>query len=106
MRGTEMYDPPYGYLGIGLNVKDKYDNGNDEWLTDNSTGWAIAYYSISSKLSSDIIKKLLNYIITKDGLKKEFLILKENQMIKEIGEKLVKVFIKHLVLKMLKNIQE
>ena len=70
IRGTELYDPPYGYIGIGLNVIGKYDKGNDDWLNNNYSGWAIAYHSISSKLSSNIIKKLLNSIITKDGIKK------------------------------------
>ena len=26
------YDPPIGYMGFGLNVKDRYDNGNNDWL--------------------------------------------------------------------------
>ena len=70
IRGTELYDPPYGYIGIGLNVIGKYDNGNDDWLNNNFSGWAIAYHNISSKISSDKIKLLLNFIITKDGIKK------------------------------------
>ena len=57
VRGTEIYDPPYGYIGIGLNVLGKYDNGNDDWLNNNCNEWAIAYHTISSKLSSDKIKK-------------------------------------------------
>ena len=68
VRGTEIYDPPYGYIGIGLNVLGKYDNGNDDWLNNNFGEWAIAYHNISSKLSSDKIKKILNDIITNNGL--------------------------------------
>jgi hypothetical protein len=72
IRGTEKYDPPYGWIGIGLNVLGKYDNGNDEWLTNNtnSSKWAIAYHGLSSKNKADIIKKLLKYIIVKKDLKK------------------------------------
>ena len=71
IRGTEIYDPPYGWIGIGLNVEGKYDNGNDDWLNNNTnlSEWAIAYHGISSKISSDSIKKLLKYIITKNGIK-------------------------------------
>ena len=39
IRGTKLYDPPYGYIGIGLNVIGKYDNGNDDWLNNNYSGW-------------------------------------------------------------------
>ena len=72
IRGTEVYEPPYGWIGIGLNVEGKYDNGNDDWLNNNSnlSEWAIAYHGISPKISSDLIKKLLNNIITKNGIKK------------------------------------
>ena len=66
IRGTEIYDPPYGWIGIGLKVEGKYEN--DDWLTNNtnSSEWAIAYHGINSKISSDIVKKILKYIIIKD----------------------------------------
>ena len=65
IRGSEKYDPPYGWMGIGLNVLGKYDNGNNNWLKNNtkSSEWAIAYHGINPKLSSDKVKKILNYII-------------------------------------------
>ena len=71
IRGTERYDPPYEWIGIGLNVIGKYDNNNDEWLTNNSNSseWAIAYHGISPKFQSNIVKKLLKYVITKNSLK-------------------------------------
>ena len=71
IRGTEIYDPPYEWIGIGLNVIGKYDNNNDEWLTNNSNSseWAIAYHGISPKIQSNIVKKLLKYVITKNSLK-------------------------------------
>ena len=51
---------------------EKYDEGNNDWLTNNSISskWAIAYHGINSKNKSDIIKKLLKYIIIKKDLKK------------------------------------
>ena len=70
MRGTEKYDPPYGWIGIGLNVLDEYDNGNNDWLMNNtkSSEWAIAYRGISPNYESNKIKQLLKYIITKRDL--------------------------------------
>ncbi len=47
-RGTEKYYPPYGWIGIGLNVLGQYDNGNDEWLT-NKTNSNCLYWSKSKK---------------------------------------------------------
>ena len=60
-RGTEKYYPPYGWFGIGLKVKGKYEN--DNWLNDisKSSKWAIAYHPISSY-------NIIN-IIVKEGLK-------------------------------------
>ena len=80
IRGTEKYDPPYGWIGIGLNVLEKYDNGSNDWLTNNSNSskWAIAYHGISSKNSSDMIMKLLKYIIIKKDLKKAISKIKSN----------------------------
>lgn len=31
-RGGYDYRPPMGWIGYGLNVRGKYDNGNDDWL--------------------------------------------------------------------------
>ena len=69
-RGTEKYYPPYGWIGIGLNVLGQYDNGNDEWLTNktNSSEWAIAYTGLSPRNKASLIKKLLKYIIVKKKL--------------------------------------
>jgi hypothetical protein len=70
IRGTEIYDPPYGWIGIGLNVLGKYDEGNNDWLTNksNSSKWAIAYHGISPSFKSDKIKYLLKKIITLNSL--------------------------------------
>ena len=51
-RGGFDYIPPKGWKGFGLNVWNKYDNENNDWLAfdDNSNEWAVAYYGISCKL--------------------------------------------------------
>ena len=67
-RGKEIYDPPYGWMGLGLNVLGKYEN--DKWLEDisNKSEWAIAYRGIISK-DSNKIKDYLKYFIKKRDLK-------------------------------------
>ena len=47
-RGGEQYIPPVGWTGYGLNVMGKYDSGNDDWLSYDSSQneYAIAYYPI------------------------------------------------------------
>ena len=78
MRGKEIYYPPYGWIGIGLNVLGKYEN--DDWLINNSDSseWAIAYHGISPKNSPNIIMKLLKYIIIKNDLSKAICNMKSN----------------------------
>jgi hypothetical protein len=67
-RGKELYDPPYGWIGIGLNVLGKYEKDNN-WLEDISdkSDWAIAYRSIGSNKSNNSGKKInyLKYFIEK-----------------------------------------
>ena len=61
-RGGEDYIPPSNeWIGIGLNVKDKYDNGNNTWLgNENKSGeFAVAYIGLNeSKILSQINKNL------------------------------------------------
>ena len=66
MRGTEKYNPPYGWFGIGLNVFEKYNN--EEWLETNSNNWAVAYYGVGQNSSSKEIKIILQNIIIKNKL--------------------------------------
>ena len=56
-RGGFDYIPPLGWIGIGLNVSKKYDNGNDDWLAHdgNKNEWAVAYHSVDGKVLSMII---------------------------------------------------
>ena len=78
-RGTEIYYPPYGWLGIGLNVNNKYDQMDNSWLNkvDATSKWASGYYFFGKNLNSDeIIIKLKNIIMKND------LYLDENFQIK------------------------
>ena len=67
-RGKELYDPPYDWIGIGLNVLGKYEKDNN-WLEDISdkSDWAIAYRSIGSNKYNNSGKKInyLKYFIEK-----------------------------------------
>ena len=49
-RGGEKYIPPIGWLGYGLKVGKKYDNGDDTWLnySDQKGVFAVAYFGISN----------------------------------------------------------
>ena len=68
-RGKELYDPPYGWIGIGLKVLGKYKDGNN-WLEDisNNSEWAIAYRGIgyNKDNKSGKIFNFLKYFILKD----------------------------------------
>ena len=53
-RGGEKYLPPLnGWYGLGLKVKDKYDNGDNSWLNwqNKKREFAIAYLGISNFLN-------------------------------------------------------
>jgi len=56
-RGGFDYYPPIGWIGIGLNVLGKYDNGNNEWLNHDGGDkeWAIAYHGIDGKFLKTIL---------------------------------------------------
>lgn len=67
-RGTEKYDPPYGWIGIGLKALGKYED--DDWLNDTSQSskWTIAYHGVGRLSSLDDIIEMINNIII-EGLK-------------------------------------
>ena len=75
-RGKELYDPPYGWIGIGLNVLGKYEKNNN-WLEDisNESEWAIAYRSIGANKSNNSDEKIKNL---KSFIEKRFEKLKNN----------------------------
>ena len=54
----EDYDPPIGWTGYSLNVKGKYDNGDNRWLSyTNKIGeWYIAYHGTSGNVANSILK--------------------------------------------------
>ena len=67
-RGGEKYIPPLnGWYGIGLNVKNKYDNGNNAWLGyKNKKGeFCIAYLGLNNFLNdkNKIIEDLNKFSI-------------------------------------------
>ena len=62
---TEEYNPPYGWIGIGLKVIGKYED--DNWLF-RSNEWAIAYHGVGRLCSFNEIKKILYDIIVNGGL--------------------------------------
>lgn len=68
IRGNFKYDAPIGWIGIGLNVFYKYDNGENFCIgNDNSKGeWAVTYYGIAG--NNNNIKRILG-IIVKGGFR-------------------------------------
>ena len=69
-RGNEIYHPPYGWIGIGLNISIIY--GNEDWikLNDEKSEWVIAYYGFGKKLTSNEIMQKLYDIIINNNLDK------------------------------------
>ena len=67
--GLDYIPPAQGWIGYGLKVWGKYDNGNNDWLAynGNKNEWAIAYHGIGSKLGFSVEKATNNII--KDGFK-------------------------------------
>ena len=66
-RYLKNFIPPKGWIGIGLNVLNKYDNGNNEWLgKSNCKGeWYIGYHGL--KYYNVIIDILKNGFIIGKG---------------------------------------
>ena len=65
--GGRTYIPPEGWIGIGLNILDKYES-NDWLLCDNSPGeWCIAYQRVGKYLESGgvgVTDKIINGPLT------------------------------------------
>ena len=62
-RGNRPYNPPLGWIGIGLNVMDKY--GDNTWIgMSNIPGeWCVAYHGVANNQSSDNVKDVTGKII-------------------------------------------
>ena len=54
--GLDYIPPTKGWVGFGLKVWGKYDNGNNDWLSynGNKNEWAIAYHGVGSKLGCSV----------------------------------------------------
>ena len=63
-RGNRPYNPPLGWIGIGLKVFDKYDDGDNTWIgMDNSNGeWCVAYHGVGDGQDSDKVKSIVGMI--------------------------------------------
>jgi len=61
-RGNKPYDPPIGWIGIGLKVMNKY--GDNTWIgMNNSEGeWCVAYHGVGNGKKSDEVKQATNLI--------------------------------------------
>ena len=61
-RGGEDFIPPIGWEGYGLNVKGKYDYGDNTWLdyNDREGVFAVAYLGISNIYGNE--KKYIKYL--------------------------------------------
>jgi hypothetical protein len=64
-RGGKKYNPPRGWIGFGLNVLNKYDNGNNDWLACNGRigEWCVAYHGAGRGQNNDNIKKTIKSIL-------------------------------------------
>ena len=69
-RGNMDYDPPIGWIGIGLKVWDMYDDGDNTWIgMSNFEGeWCVAYHGVGR--DSNEVKKITGLIIK--GQKQKF----------------------------------
>jgi len=43
-RGGQPYELPVGWKRFAVNVKGQYDDGNNRWLKEDDSGWAVAYH--------------------------------------------------------------
>ena len=64
-RGGMPYHPPLGWIGFGLNVINKYDYGNNDWLAcDGRIGeWCVGYHGIGRNQSSDEVRNMILSIL-------------------------------------------
>ena len=62
IKGGFEYYPPAGWIGFGLNVKLKFDNGDDSWIENNNSNWCIAYHGFGRGRYSNEVKKIIGII--------------------------------------------
>ena len=65
LRGGKPYNPPIGWIGFGLRVLDRYDNGDNTWLDYlNKPGeWSVAYHGIGASLSGQVNLNNVNNLL-------------------------------------------
>ena len=69
-RGGYEYRPPLGWIGYGLNVIGKYDNGSNDWLdyNGNKDEWAVAYHGVGiGKNVKNVAESVHNIVIGKNA---------------------------------------
>eukprot|EP00927_Polykrikos_kofoidii_P037988 TRINITY_DN3220_c0_g2_i1.p1 TRINITY_DN3220_c0_g2~~TRINITY_DN3220_c0_g2_i1.p1 ORF type:complete len:628 (+),score=126.36 TRINITY_DN3220_c0_g2_i1:77-1885(+) len=49
LRGGERYTLPVGWKRFAVKVQGQYDGGNNRWLKEDESGWAVAYHGTSGK---------------------------------------------------------
>ena len=79
-RGGEKYYPPYEYYGLGLKIKEKYDNNDNIWfgkVGDKEGEWPVAYHGIGR--GNEFLKVLR---ILDDNLKEGPIQLLKNRLSK------------------------
>ena len=66
MRGGLSYNPPLGWVGFGLNVINKYDYGNNDWLAcDGRLGeWCVGYHGTGRNRTNDEVRDIIKSILT------------------------------------------
>ena len=80
IRGGAPYYPPNGWVGYGLRIADRYDNGDNSWIDyNNSKGeWSVAYHGIGSGLKGTQIFNsglIMNSLI--QGINQQFKNMKD-----------------------------
>ena len=67
--GRDYFPPKEGWKGFGLNVLDKYDNGNNDWIDCRGikNEWAVAYHGIGTKMGFNLEDATRN--IVSSGIK-------------------------------------
>ena len=92
-RGNKPYNPPIGWIGIGLKVLYKYGEDNF-WIGKNNSReeWCVAYHGINVGYS-DAIKKVVGFILKGVFRPGSRQIFKDYDDVFILEKKLVQVFI-------------
>jgi len=48
-RGGQVYELPIGWKRFAVKVKGSYDNGDNAWLREDESGWAVAYHGTAGE---------------------------------------------------------